>query len=362
MATPDYFPLPVTTEAITAEWLSTALRQKAPGVTCNKVEIVDFIRGTSTKIRLRLDMDDAGKKAGIPELVILKGGFEPHSRGLCYMHEREVRGFRDVMSQIPLPSPTCYFADYDADSQQGIVIMEDLVATGATFCHALKPQSFEQVAKRLTVLAQFHAATWDSPELKPGGQWGDLVDFLETVDNFFNDKTSPENWQRFLDKPRGVATSGLFQDRDWMLEAWEKLKYMTRQTQHCVLHGDIHLGNLYEAKDGTPGFFDTLASHGPGMLEVSYHISAAVDIANRARWERALVQHYLDELTRNGATPPSFDEAMYQYALAHVYSHFIWMTTESEYQTELVNTANVARVCAAMLDHDTYGLLKGMNI
>ncbi len=362
MNQPDYFPLPVTREEITPQWLTAALRQKAPGVTVLGCRIVDEIRGTCSKIRLQLELDDRAREAGIPERVMLKGGFEEHSRGLCYMHEREVRGYRDVLPAIPLPAPTCYFTDYDPERQQGIIIMEDLAASGATFCHALKPQSFEQVARRLEVLARFHAATWNSPDIAPGGKWADLVDFLDTVDNFFALKTSPENWLRFLNLPRGVATSVLFQDRDWMLEAWARLKHFTKQQTYCVLHGDIHLGNLYIDGNGEPGFFDPLASRGPGMLEVSYHIAASVDSANRRRWEGPLVQHYLDEVERCGGDTPSFDDAMHQYAIFQVYGYFIWMTTESQYQTELVNTANIARVNATMLDHDTHGLLQRISV
>jgi hypothetical protein len=96
------------------------------------------------------------------------------------------------------------------------------------------------------------------------------------------------------------------------------------------------------------------------MLEVSYHISASVDVADRAKWEGALVRHYLDQLAANGASPPSFEEAMHQYGLFLVYGLFIWITTESKYQPETVNTANAVRVSQAMLDHDTLGLVAAL--
>lgn len=358
MPGPAYFPLPLTTDDITTAWLTAALRQRSPGAKVLGCEIVDIIHGTCSKIRLRLTLDETARQAGIAEHVILKGGFEPHSRDLCYMHEREVRSYRDVLPEIPLPVPDCYFADYDPQCCQGIIIMEDLTTRDITFCHALQPQSFEQVARRLSVLARFHAATWGSAELEPGGKWSDLVDFLDTVDRFFNQQTATENWQRFLQSPRGVAVSARFQDREWMIEAWQRMKEFAKQQTYCLLHGDIHLGNLYVERDGTPGFFDPLASRGPGMLEVCYHISASVDSADRPRWEGALVQHYLEALRRHGAEPPTFHDAMQQYGMFLLYGHFIWMTTESEYQTELVNTANAARVSAAMLDHRTFDLLR----
>jgi hypothetical protein len=359
---PSYFPLPITVEEITPEWLSAAVRQRAPQATVRGVDIVEFIRSTSTKIRLRLDIDEAAKRAGIPELVILKGGFEAHSRnvGMANMHEREVRGYRDVFPVIPLPTPACYFADYDPEREQGIIIMEDLQARGVTFCHATRPQTFEQVARRMQALARFHAGSWASPELEPGGKWGYLDEFLTVMRPFFNFTTQPENWDRFIGAPRGAAASVRFHSRQWMIDAWDRMLSVSQRLPHCVLHGDVHLGNLYIDRDGSPGFFDTLASRGPGMLEVSYHISAAIDLADRPRWESALVQVYLDELAHNGVKPPPFDEAMHQYGILLIYGYFIWITTESHYQTESVNTANAARVSAAMIDHDIDGLLKGI--
>jgi hypothetical protein len=119
-------PLPLKIEDIDSRWLTTALRTRVPGVTVDDFEIVDVNHGTSTKIRLRLLLDEAGRRAGIPSLVILKGGFEPHSFALPFMHENEARFYRDVQPALALPTPACYFADFDSETGQGIVIMEDL--------------------------------------------------------------------------------------------------------------------------------------------------------------------------------------------------------------------------------------------
>ncbi|KHK91545.1 phosphotransferase [Novosphingobium malaysiense] len=351
------FPLPVTVDGVTAGWLTTALRTRTPGVTIRSCEVVDTVFSTCSKIRLKLDRDEAAVAAGIPELIIVKGGFEEHGRRYHQMHEREVRGYRDVYPHVPLPHPDCYFAEYDDREKQGIIIMEDLVAKGVEFCHATRPQTHEQIARRLGYLARFHAATWASPEIGPGGRWGDLPEFFAIMQDFFDEKSSPENWARFMAAPRGVATSRLFQEREWLVDSWARMKAYAGELPHCVLHGDIHLGNLYIEPDGTPGFLDTLASRGPGMLEVAYHISGSLDVADRPKWEGALVRHYLDELERAGAPAPGFDEAMQQYAVLLLYGYFIWITTESHYQAEAVNTVNAMRTTMAMLDHDTAGVL-----
>jgi len=347
-------------EEITPAWLTAALRTRAPDAVVRDFDVVDVLHTTTTKARLRLDLDAAATTAGIPELVIVKGGFQEHGRELEKMHLREVRAYRDVFPAVPLRTPRCFFADFDGERRQGIVIMEDLVARGVEFCHASKPQSYEQVARRLAALAAFHAATWESPELSDGGTWSDLVDFFDVMRGFFDRYTSPERWERFMHAPRGAATSVRFHDRDWMIDGWTRVTRYGQSLPQCVLHGDVHLGNLYIDIDGAPGFLDPLASRGPGMLEVSYHVSASVDVADRPRWERALVRHYVDELRANGAEPPPVDEAMRQYAIFMIYGLFIWLTTESHYQPEAVNTANAARVSAAMLDHESMSLIAAL--
>src|SRR5262245_50972680 len=120
MASDNPYPLPTAIAQITTDWLSSALNSKMQGVGLKGAEIVDVNHGTCTKIRIRLDLDEAGKAAGIPELVILKGGFEPHSRMMDYMHHQEVHAYADVLPFTPLRMPECYFAGFDPEAKQGI--------------------------------------------------------------------------------------------------------------------------------------------------------------------------------------------------------------------------------------------------
>jgi hypothetical protein len=98
-------PLPVTIDEIDCGWLTRALRVNAPGATVRNFEIVDMIRGTCTKIRLRLEMDDTGRRAGIPKTVFLKGGFESHSRDLVFLLMSEaLERFSTVMNRWGIPA------------------------------------------------------------------------------------------------------------------------------------------------------------------------------------------------------------------------------------------------------------------
>jgi hypothetical protein len=354
----EHFPLPLEIADIDADWLSTALQQTSPGVGLNGVEIAQVERGTCTRIRLALDLDEAGKRAGIPDGVILKGGFEAHSRQLREMHAAEALGYRDVMSALRLPSPACYFADYDAQGGQGIVIMEDLVRRGVRFCHALIPQSYDEVARQLTELARFHAQTWGSDIFRPGGAWSWIKPSMSVLEWHFEPILRGEAWGRYAALPRAAAASARYRDPQWLLDAMSKLEALDERRTHCVLHGDTHQGNLYIDAAGAPGFFDCIPHSGAAMWEITYHIVCALDQTDRRRWERRLVAHYLEELRRHGAEAPDLETAMADYALWLARAYLVFVVNDPVFQTEPVNTTYVARIGAAMLDHDTLGALE----
>ncbi len=354
-------PLPLAIEDITPQWLTQSLASRYPGVVVEHSEIVDIISGTCTKVRLKLTVNRAGQEAGIPETVILKGGFEPHSREMFGTHEKEVRAYRDLFPEFKLHSPTCYFADFDAERLQGIVIIEDLVARGVSFCHPQKPQSHGEVARRLRSLAAFHARSWNSPELAPGGRWSWAPDYLASMQVYMARYLEPETWNDYAGLPRGAAASVKFHDPAWMKQAIDIAARVGESLPRCMLHGDTHLGNLYVDPDGTPGYFDPQCLVAPAMVEVTYHVAGALDPADRRHWEGSLIQHYIDELQRHGVAGPRFEDALEQYALFLPLGYCIFLVNAAEFQPEAINTAYTARFSAAMIDQGTLEKLRALE-
>lgn len=357
------FPLPLTPEEIDAAWLTSALREKFPGVTVHDFEFADAIRGTCSKFRLRLDMDEAGKAAGVPDTVFLKGGFEEHSRKLVFLSKTESLGYRDLLSQSRLNTPQCYFAGFDEERAQGIIVMEDLAGRGATFGDPQEPRSIEMVAKSLSQLAGFHAETWDFPAIpEPGSR----LSWVETAPPFSRPSLQPvlepDTWRSYVRMPRGAAASNRFHDVEWAKRALKAMDVLSARTPNCVIHGDTHLGNTFTEADGTPGFYDIVPRRAPPMAEVCYHITLSLDIVDRQAGERDLVRHYLDELKRHGiADAPDFDEAMRQHAAFLVEGYCLVVTNDPFFQPEPPITAYAARFSEAMLDNDTIGVLVGVE-
>jgi hypothetical protein len=348
----EAWPLPIEIEAVDRDWLEAALRRDRPGVRLGRAEVIDVAHGTCTRIRLALDAD------GLPNRVIVKGGFEPHSRAMGFMHAHEVHSYADVAPLSPLRMPECFFAGFDAERQQGIVILDDLVARGVRFCHPQAPLTVAEVATRLSALARHHALSWGrEADFAPGGRFAWAGGYIEGFAHF-GALLTPPVWQSYVESPRGAAASTRFHSLEWMQAALARLLGLSRGQPPVLLHGDTHLGNLYVDGDGTPGFFDAQPHRGPAMCEVAYHVTCALDPADRRQHDRALVAHYRSELVRLGIAPPPPGEMMRQFGAFLAAGYCIFLVNASAFQPEAVNTAYTARFSAAMLDHDTIGLLE----
>ena len=68
-------PLPRQLDAVTREWLTGMLQHRYPAVVVREMQFIDVRNGHTTKVRLKLDLNEAGREAGIPEYVCLKSNW-----------------------------------------------------------------------------------------------------------------------------------------------------------------------------------------------------------------------------------------------------------------------------------------------
>jgi hypothetical protein len=67
--------LPRDLEAVTRQWLTNVLANRTPGLVVNDMEIVEVRNGHTTKMRVKLDLNEAGRASVIPEHVCLKSNW-----------------------------------------------------------------------------------------------------------------------------------------------------------------------------------------------------------------------------------------------------------------------------------------------
>ena len=87
-----------------------------------------------------------------------------------------------------------------------------------------------------------------------------------------------------------------------------------------LVHGDTHIGNVY-LDDGRVGFIDWgLSRVSTHLRDVSYFLTMSVDIEERRRHQRDLLQGYLDALRAAGGVDIAFDDAWTAHRLQASYT------------------------------------------
>jgi hypothetical protein len=356
--------IPPTLEAIDAAWLTAALSQKAPGLVVESFEIVDAHRHFSTVARLRLKLNDAGRAAGAPSSLILKAGYEPHSRLVYRTYLMEVEGYRDVWPVVGLRTPRCYYADADPEAERTILLIEDLALRGVTFCEVSGVATYDEVARRLTAVAELHAKTWNSPDLSAGGRFGHLLrngaarckQYMQ-LHALWDEE---EAWNELAALPRAVVAPRAFLGHEFGKRVIESLGALADRLPSAIAHGDLHLKNLYWDVDGEPGFFDGNARIDAPYADLNYLIVCALDVADRRKYDLALVDHYTRALQRFGVDT-TVEESLYYYKLWLMQSFYQFFFNSSYFQTEAFNTLHASRFAIAALDHNVVELLRGVR-
>jgi hypothetical protein len=364
-------PLPLTPEEVTPAWLTTALSSRYPGVKVTSAKITKEKHGFTSLLFMTIEINEAGRKAGIPNQIVVKGGFSTHARHYAHSYAMEAHAQRDVWPHLPLNMPKVYFVELELARGQTVFIMEDLTLRGVKFGHGLQPIGYDMMAKRLTALAELHAMTWDSPEFKKGGKFYGLLSngarmirqhmdesgFIRVTGKGFEQYPpffTPEGWETLWDEKmsQNAAVSHHFRDREWNRKALLHVEHLGDTLPNCVLHMDLHLGNHFEEKDGRPGFIDSQTFRDPCYFDLAYGITCSLDPVDRKNWERGLVGHYVAELGKHGVKL-DFDETMYYYALFLHRGLVTFYINDPVWQTPAFNTVNVWRFCAAMMDNGT---------
>jgi hypothetical protein len=295
--------LPRNLEAVTAEWLSSLLQHRYPGVVVRDMKAIDVRNGHTTKVRLQLDLNEMGQQAGIPNRVCLKSnwseGFD--SGDIC---ELEARFYFHIANQLSVPAPKAYYADWDADgSGQGLVVMEDLVADGGRFGHSTDHLGVEGVARALETLARLHGAWWDSPKLSEQ-EW--LPTSMRT---YIDNEQLRMMWayvEANLPKPeyQAILPRWMIDDPQRLVRLFDALA-LHEQGQgqaRCIVHGDSHVGNSYVRADGQRVWLDwQLVRKGHPWRDVTYLMLGALTIEERRASERHLLSHYREALLSTGA-------------------------------------------------------------
>jgi hypothetical protein len=315
------------------------------------VTIGDALFGSATKVFATVAHDDPS----LPAELCVKGGFVEQLRAVsATAYANEARFYDEVAREVP-QTPAMHFAATSPDGAQTILILDDLRAAGATFGAATAPLSADEAAQVLDLQARYHARFWESPQLT---HLGKLLHGHTALVHIIEILTGSEHWTHHMGLPKATPVSGRYRDaatvRAGMKALWALDDGPAPKT---LVHGDTHLGNLWFAADGAPGYLDwQTAGVGVWAHDVATFLGGALTVEDRRAHEADLLRRYLDRLNAATDARLGWDDAWLAYR-QHLLHGFLWVLTPEEMQPAPITAANTERYAAAVSDHDTLGLL-----
>jgi hypothetical protein len=358
------FTIPKKESDLTPALLQHFISVMHPGVTVTGFDLLDVRKlgeiqvSTAGRAKLRLHYGPNSPK--LPEQVLVKMVIDqPGVPAVLY--ETEVLIYQRFLHELDIEKPQCLAAAYDEKTGHFLLILEDLSVHKARFPNVLQPSlAPEQVGKLLDTLAVLHARYWKSPKLDQESEWlsslteGRQFDFFEADTVKWIDSFVAENsYRKDLITRVGRSPARLWEMVKGVHRYHEKIFPMTLQ------HGDTGAHNTYHLPDGRCGFLDwQLAVRSAWPHDVHYLVCTALSVADRRAHEKALVQRYLDRLSALGVRDvPAIDLAMREFGRSLIWGFTIgWlMVPPRNYGMEIIS-ANLERLYAAALDHNTFGL------
>ncbi len=298
--------VPFTYDAITPAWLTVVLCDQHPGakVVSHRLDVPDD--GNSNRIRIFVEYNTAGKKAGLPERVFCKasqGLANRISLGPPGAIQAEVNFYNQIRPSLAIEAPFSYYARFNA-ALNSIIIMREL-DPATTFCTHTTDITRARVEDQLRVLAAFHGKYLESPELQTS------LAIFNSWTNFFKGMDYA-NFEKACDQGFGIAEEvipgRMFKRRQEIWPLTQKSYLRHEQLPHTLNHGDDHLRNWYITPVGAMGLNDwQAATRGHWSRDVIYAITTSLTVENRRKWLPDLLHYYHDQLQECAGRKVAFD-------------------------------------------------------
>lgn len=353
--------LPRQPEDLTPEWLTACLQSTHPGVRITDLSFAGGHVSWASKYRVSVRYDDDDLRGDLPDQFCIKASLDNPSRPdaddtepgpFSRLWVAEGHFYRDLAPELELVMPRSWYADTD-ERRSAVIVMEDLVAAGYTFGRFDRPLGADTVAAALEQAAVLHAQWWNDDRMleRPF-----LTDILGPI---FHALAVPANWDDVIQRPRCAGLPDWLRDRTVVARAVEAMVEHARGGPACVVHGDLHIGNLYFVGD-TVGLLDfQVVSRGRPAVDVAYLLAGAMSTSDRRTHERELLEHYRQALTARVDSAPSLDELWLDYRRRLMHGVMNYFTPGDADQSEDYKATVGGRFAAAAAD---LGMLSALGV
>ncbi len=302
--------IPSTIDEVDAEWLEQAMRKRGiiteSRIATLKVEQIGVgvgLMGYLYRVGIEyVEGTPPGPGRVVVKLPVTHEVTRQGARAYRF-YEKEVRFYNTLGPETPLRAPAAYAAIHDPESDDFVLVIEDIshlrTADQIAGCCA------EDAALAVKALARHHAAFWEDP------RFGD-PDFAWLP--FASDAPTPQvvvqgiqaYWPVFAE-----VCSDMIDDEVEHLGAWlpgqiEALLTPVPGHPITLVHGDFRLDNLFFHDDGAVSAIDwQICLKGSGGYDIAYFISQSLTSAARRELLDGLVELYLGTLAELGIRYPA---------------------------------------------------------
>jgi aminoglycoside phosphotransferase (APT) family kinase protein len=344
-------------DAITPEWMTTALTGHHPGAVVDDVRVALRDDGTNKRARLALTYS-----AGSGPATVFAKAVDPAHAELVALTSGLYHEPRLFSSGVPLPldHPTVYTAVIDEAHSDFLLIMEDVAARGADPRDSTRPMTVDQVASGVRGLARLHSAFWGDRLTR-----NTALGWVEPFVAFEGMQYAPLHiaHERLGDTVAAeiLALTG----EQLFIDIWARYIGTLTTSPQTLLHGDPHIGNTYVLPDDDVGFLDwQMVRRGNWSLDLGYFLQGALTIDDRRSSERELLDEYRGALELSTHEMPSPEDVLLRYRASVAHGLAIWMATLSggdAWQRPDICVALAQRYAAAFIDLDTRAAIAAID-
>jgi hypothetical protein len=320
--------------------------------------------GSSNRRKISVQYNEAGRAASLPTALFCKATQELANRivlGVSGGASCEVIFYNDIRPCLDIEVPHSFFARFDPETFNSIVVLADLGAKATEFCNHNTVMTRQRAESQIELLARMHGQAYGNSVVRS------RLSALPTWPEFFRSTYGfgmQEGSNAGFLAAEEVIPARLYRQFDKVWPATVESVDMHENLPQTLTHGDVHLKNWYVASSGEMGLSDwQCASRGHWGRDVAYAMATALTVEDRRAWERELMQLYIDRLRAAGGPAVKWDEAWNHYR-QQLISALTWWTitlrpTASlpDMQPRDITLEFIRRIATAMDDVDTMGSL-----
>jgi ecdysteroid kinase len=299
--------VPFRPEDVTAEWLSATVGADVTGFDLEQIGIGVGLLGRLYRITLQ---GNGSVRSVIAKFPTLDDGARMNVVEPLRFYEKEVAFYRDAAPEAPIATPRVYAAEFDRDSGDFVLLLEDL--GDRRMCDQTVGCMKADAETAIDAMSDLHAHWWASDF--SGLPWlPNYADppFPQVIAGMFK-----QAWPRALE----VLGEDLAPEfREYGERYPETVQwFMDEATSepHTFVHGDFRLDNLFFATqpdDAPVTIVDyQISFKGRAGYDLGYFVSQSLDTDLRRKHEAAIIDRYHGGLASRGIDYP-MDDLMTDY-------------------------------------------------